>query len=65
VRVVVADELEASFFDVAKLRAPPLARTLDAARTRNEFDRLVLIGDAVPRAAVPLKFSRTGDRHAQ
>ena len=96
VRVVVADEREASFFDVAKLRAPPaargslrndaarpdrelesdrpgrrfggtdgnrhavdgerstqrheteqfakaVARALDVARSRNEFDRLVLI----------------------
>jgi len=96
VRVVVADEREASFFDLHKVRAPPeargslrndaarpdreletdrpgrrfggangsrhavdgersterheteqfakaVARTLDVARTRNEFDRLVLI----------------------
>jgi protein required for attachment to host cells len=96
VRVVIADEREANFFDVAKLNAPPeargslhndaarpdreletdrpgrrfggtdgnrhavggersterhememfaktVARTLDGARTRNEFDRLVLI----------------------
>jgi protein required for attachment to host cells len=100
VRVVVADERDASFFDVEKVRAPPaprgslhndaarpdreletdragrrfggtdgnrhaldgersterhemeqfakaVARTLDGARTRNEFDRLVLI--AAPR----------------
>lgn len=100
VRVVVADERDANFFDIAKLRAPPeargslhndaarpdreletdrpgrrfggtdgnrhavdgersterheseqfakaVARTLDAARTRQEFDRLVLI--AAPR----------------
>jgi protein required for attachment to host cells len=100
VRVVVADEREACFFDLAKLRAPPVergslrndaarpdreletdrpgrrfggtngnrhavdgersterheaalfaksvARSLDVARTRNEFDRLVLI--AAPR----------------
>jgi protein required for attachment to host cells len=100
VRVVVADERQANFFDVEKLRAPPaargslhndaarpdreletdrpgrrfggthgnrhavdgersterheselfakaVARTLDGARERNEFDRLVLI--AAPR----------------
>jgi protein required for attachment to host cells len=100
VRVVVADERDANFFDIAKLRAPPaargslhndaarpdreletdrpgrrfggtdgnrhavdgersterheselfakaVARTLDGARTRQEFDRLVLI--AAPR----------------
>ena len=110
VRVVVADEREASFFDVPKPRAPPeargslrngaarpdreletdrpgrrfggmdgnrhavdgersterheteqfaktVARTLDVARTRNEFDRLVLIAGprmlGLLRAALP------------